>query len=81
MAVFYISGLTLIVGTVFYVVFGSGEIQPWAMHNENEEEGENKGGTEEKEHLLSKSDENDLQQSSCDGDIDKSNESTTDEGR
>uniref|UniRef100_A0A7M5WSP1 Sialin n=1 Tax=Clytia hemisphaerica TaxID=252671 RepID=A0A7M5WSP1_9CNID len=37
MLVFYISGLTLIVGTSFYIVFGSGEVQPWAGGVENEE--------------------------------------------
>jgi len=30
MAMFYISGLTLICGTFFYAAFASGEIQPWA---------------------------------------------------
>ena len=48
MAVFYISGLTLIVGTSFYIVFGSGEIQPWADGSEEEEEKDK----EEKEKLL-----------------------------
>ena len=38
MLVFYISGLTLIVGTSFYIVFGSGEIQPWADGDENDDE-------------------------------------------
>ena len=51
MAVFYISGLTLIVGTSFYIVFGSGEIQPWADGSEEEKE-KNKEEIEEKEHLL-----------------------------
>lgn len=52
MAVFYISGLTLIVGTSFYIVFGSGEMQPWADGSEEDEE--EKEDEKEKEQLLPK---------------------------
>lgn len=63
MAVFYISGLTLIVGTSFYIVFGSGEIQPWADGSEEEDDDEKKEGKKEgeKEKLLPEKKDDDLQ--------------------
>jgi len=35
--VFYLGGAVYLFGTIFYLIFGSGEVQPWAIQKKPEE--------------------------------------------
>jgi len=44
--VFYLGAAIYVLGTVIYCIFGSGEVQPWAIEKSPEEEGLNEASKE-----------------------------------